>query len=91
MADAPTLIDNPHAPEVFADDVRGIAYGNGIVKLTFTSYRVNHISTPGPVAHVVIGRLVMPLSGARGLRDILDQHIKRMDAGESAPEGATIQ
>jgi hypothetical protein len=55
------------APDVFADDAVGFFVHNGVVRITFASTRANHISAPGPINRVVIGRIVMPLAGAQGL------------------------
>jgi len=72
-----SFLDNPHAPDVFADGVAGVFNFNGNIRITFESLRVNNVTTPGPVARVVIGRLVMPLAAAenmaRGLLDFINQ------------------
>jgi hypothetical protein len=62
-----SFIDNPMAPDVFADESVGFFVHNGVVRITFASARVNHSSTPGPVNRVVIGRLVLPVAAAQGL------------------------
>jgi hypothetical protein len=74
------FVDNPQAPDVFADTVTGIAYIAGVVRLTFESARVSHVSSPGPVNRVVIGRLILPLEGARNLKDLLIDYIGKIDA-----------
>jgi hypothetical protein len=72
-----TFLDNPHAPDVFADGCTGFFTLNGNIKITFESVRVNHMTSPGPVSRVVIGRLVMPLAVAeamaKGLLDFIGQ------------------
>jgi len=60
----PPLIDNPLALEVFADEATGFFHHNGNLSITFSSARVDHTSDPGPVSRVVVGRLVLPVSGA---------------------------
>jgi hypothetical protein len=46
---------------------------NGNIRITFESLRVDHSTSPGPLARVVIGRLVMPLATAKALaRGLLD-------------------
>jgi hypothetical protein len=76
---APKLefLDNPHAPEVFADAAAGFFNFSGNIRITFESVRVNHITVPGPVNRVVIGRLVMPMEAAeamaKGLLDFINQ------------------
>ncbi len=86
MAKAPIkFIDNPDAPEFFAFQASGIASFAGNVHLTFEAPRIEHSANPGPVNRVVNVRLVMPLSGAEGLRDLLADYIKKMKAGDIAP------
>jgi hypothetical protein len=73
------FVDNPHAPDVFADGPSGIAYFGGVVRLTFESTRVSHITSPGPIHRVVIGRLAMPIGGAKALRDLLTDYLKKIE------------
>jgi len=88
----PALIDNPLAPDVFADEATGFFLVAGNVRITFSSYRVNHATSPGPVNRVVIGRLVMPLAAAEAFQAGLADFIARMKAQvQSAPPGATLQ
>jgi hypothetical protein len=47
------FIDNPAAPDVFADEAVGFFVHNGVVKITFVSARVNHSASPGPINRVV--------------------------------------
>src|SRR5258707_12646480 len=76
---APTVsfLHNPHSPDVFADAAAGFVNLNGNIRITLESLRVDHIAVPGPMARVVIGRLVMPLPAAealaRGLLDFIEQ------------------
>jgi hypothetical protein len=66
---APTVsfLHNPHSPDVFADAAAGFFNLNGNIRITLESLRVDHIAVPGPMARVVIGRLVMPLPAAEAL------------------------
>jgi hypothetical protein len=72
-----SFLDNPHAPDVFADNATGFFNLNGNIRITFESVRVNHVTSPGPMTRVVIGRLVMPLAAAeamaKGLLGFIDQ------------------
>jgi hypothetical protein len=72
-----SFVDNPHAPDFFADGFSGFFNLNGIVRTIFESIRVNHVTTPGPINRVVIGRLVMPIDAAenlaKGLLDFITQ------------------
>jgi len=80
--------DNPHAPDVFADTASGLFIFNGNLRLTLESVRVNHVSTPGPVSRVVIGRLVMPLAGAEAMARGILEFIEKQRAGTLAPSEA---
>lgn len=62
-----SYMDNPLAPDVYADEAAGFFIHSGNVKITFTSARVNHVSAPGPVNRVVVGRLVMSVEAAQSL------------------------
>ena len=61
------FIDNPAAPDVFADGAVGFFVHNGVVKITFVSARVNHSASPGPINRVVIGRLTLSVRAAQDL------------------------
>jgi hypothetical protein len=43
----PTFLDNPHAPDIFADALTGIFVLNGNFRLTLEAVRVSHVSTKG--------------------------------------------
>jgi hypothetical protein len=62
-----TFIDNPLAPELYSAEVAGFFVHAGNVHITFSSPKVNHVTTPGPINRVVVARLVMPIPGAQGL------------------------
>jgi hypothetical protein len=78
-----SLVDNPHAPDVYADEVVGFFINNGVVKITLSSARVNHGVNPGPVNRVVIGRLVMPIQAAQALAAGLFDFLKSRGADPS--------
>jgi hypothetical protein len=81
-------LDNPHAPDVFADSATGFFNFNGNIRITFESVRVNHASAPGPITRVAIGRLVMPLAAAeamaRGLLDFINQQRTQQNPPDQA-------
>ncbi|MBB5261788.1 hypothetical protein [Rhizobium leguminosarum] len=86
------FIDDPHAPEVFADAATGFFHFNGNIRTTFESLRVDHSTAPGPVHRVVIGRLNMPVSAAEAFARGLLDFIETQRAANSAPQAnATIQ
>jgi hypothetical protein len=59
------VIENPHAGEVFADAAASFSLAGGVVRVTFTAFRPLEVG--GESAHVVIGRLAIPVEGAQGL------------------------
>jgi hypothetical protein len=97
MTDMPTLgfIDNPHAPDVFADAVSGLFHVNGMIRMTFESVRVNHATSPGPLNRVVIGRLVMPVNAAeafaRGLLQFIEQQRQPSPPAQTTQTTPTLQ
>ena len=84
----PSFLDNPHAPDVFADIATGFFNFNGNIRITFESLRVNHITSPGPVTRVAICRLFMPLAAAeamaKGLLDFINQQRTQQNPPEQA-------
>ena len=74
----PRVIDNPVAPDLFADSAIGFSLRNGVVSITLSSQRVDHTEAPAAINNVVIARLVMPVFGAQhlilGLYDFLKTH-----------------
>lgn len=86
MTDIPlSFLDNPHAPDVFADGGTGFFLFGGNIRITFESLRVNHATTPGPVSRVVIGRLVMPMESAENLDKGLLDFIEKQRSQQNAP------
>jgi hypothetical protein len=90
MPSQKAFLDNPHAPDVFADGATGWFYFNGNIRITFESVRCNHESAPGPVTRVVIGRLVMSLVSAeemcRGLLSFIEsQKGQQTSTAQAAP------
>jgi hypothetical protein len=55
------LVDNPKAPDIFADGLTGYFLLNGTVRMTFEMARA---LPPGPLNRIVVGRLTMPLDAA---------------------------
>ena len=97
MTDKPsqpvTFVDDPHAPEVFASAAAGFFVLHGNVVITFESARVDHSKSPGPVKRVVIGRVVLPISGAQGLALGLHDFLvgQGLDPTKAVKGGATSQ
>ena len=95
MTDTPpappiNFVDNPHAPDVFADEVTGFYIFAGVLRITLESVRVDHSTSPGPLNRVVIGQLVMPVQAAenmaRGVLQFLDQQRGRQAQDQGASQ-----
>jgi hypothetical protein len=86
----PPLIDNPLAPEFFADEATGFFIHQANLSITFASARVDHRSDPGPVSRVVVGRVVLPIAAAAGLAVGLYDFLRKMgiDPAEHPPDQA---
>jgi hypothetical protein len=85
------FLDNPHSPDVFADNASGFFNFNGNIRITFDSLRVNHISSPGPITRVAIGRLVMPLAAAEAMARGLLGFINQLRTQQNPPEQAATR
>jgi hypothetical protein len=81
----PPLIDNPLAPEFFADEATGFFIHQGNISITFSSARVDHRSNPGPVSRVVVGRVVLPITAAAGLAVGLYDFLRQMGIDPAGP------
>src|SRR3954469_16676995 len=88
----PRFIDNPHAPEMLAEEAIGFIMLAGNVHITFTALRVEHSTHPGPLNRVVIGRVAMPVQGAQNLAVGLNDFLRKMGVDPSKPgPGETVQ
>jgi hypothetical protein len=81
-----SFIDNPLAPDVYADDASGFMLHNGVVKITFVSARANHAAGPGAVNRVVVGRLVTFIAGAQALSVALYNFLKNHGLAAASAE-----
>ncbi len=83
------VIDNPSAPELFADDVAGSFIINNTVRITFVSARADHTTSTGTTRRVVTGRLVMPLAAVENFHRLLTAALNNMrssnQTGSAAP------
>ncbi len=75
------LIDDPHAPEVFATVATGFLLLNGNISITFESARSDY--STGIINRVVMARLVMPIPGAQGLVAGLNDYLERQGLSPS--------
>jgi len=87
------LIEDPSAPDIYADGVAGWFLLNGNLRITLVSTRVNHISNPGPASHAVVGRLIMSEVQAeimaRGIIDFIEK--QRATQSPSSQSSFTVQ
>ena len=72
-AGAGILVDNPGAPDVFADAIIGAFLKDGNVHMTFASRRCDYTKDPNLYVDVVIGRLILPLAVAEHMVQFLGQ------------------
>lgn len=76
-SNVPALVNDPLAPDIFADEAAGFYLAGGNLRITFATWRVGHEETQGTTSRVAICRLVMPVSQAeamvKGLSDFLQQ------------------
>ena len=79
------LIDNPFAPEFFADEATGFFIHQGNVSITFSAARVDHRANPGPVSRVVVARVILRLSAVVALAGSLSLFLPQWG---SIPMGA---
>jgi hypothetical protein len=86
------FMDDPHAPELYADVVSGFFLHNGNISLTFDAARYDH-SNAGAVNRVVTARIVLPIRGAQGLALSLFDFLKKqgLDPTKAATDGDTMQ
>jgi len=61
------LVENLYAPDTYATEATFFAVNGDAISITLVSQRCDTAATPPHLANVVIGRLVMPIAGARGL------------------------
>jgi hypothetical protein len=69
----PPIVDDPSVPEVFTDNLAGLTINQGNVNLTFATVRADHSKTPATNHRKITSRLVMPISVAVSLYEILGQ------------------
>jgi len=76
-----TFVDNPLAPDVFADACAGCFVHNGVLRVTLINGRVNHSTIPGPINNVVVGRIAMPTHMAEAMARTILELIENMKVG----------
>jgi len=91
MAESPKIvfIDDPHAPDLFAAAASGFFKLEGAIMITLEAPHVNHEASPGSINRVVIGRVVMPVTGAYRLATGLFNFLKSQGFDISKLEAET--
>lgn len=95
MADDPEqvgVLENPFAPDLFADDAFSFSLKDGTLRITLSTLKFGALAG-GRTANVVVGRVVMPLLGAQRLALGLYDFLKKMgvDASAMATDGQPMQ
>jgi hypothetical protein len=81
----PRIIDDGHAPELFATEAVAFSGNAQMVTVAFTSLRWDYSKSPPEQVRVVVGRVVMPTSGGLGLAVGLYQHLQQDPALAAMP------
>ena len=72
------LIDSGQA-ETYSDTFVGLSLAQGNLHITFATSRVDHSRNPPVSQRVISSRLVMPVSVARELHQVLGSMFSQMD------------
>ena len=81
------LIDDVTVKDVFTDFCTGLNFVHGNLHMTFASVTADHSADQAPTRRIVSARVVMPITGAIELRDLLTQLIDALTAqGVIVPE-----
>jgi hypothetical protein len=80
-----SFINNPHAPDVFADGLTGVYVLGGCLRMSFEVARMDNTTSPGALNRVEIGRLVMPIDAAENMAKFVLDFITRLKTQANAP------
>ena len=81
------LIVDVTVKDTFADFCTGLNFAHGNLHMTFASVTADHSADQAPTRRIVSARVVMPITGAKELRDLLTQLIDALTAqGVIVPE-----
>jgi hypothetical protein len=81
------LIDDVTVKDTFADFCTGLNFAYGNLNMTFASVTADHSADQAPTRRIVSARIVMPITGAIELKDLLTQLLDALTAqGVIVPE-----
>ncbi len=90
MTTGPKFFNSPTAPDVFVDSAIGFFSFNGNMRITFEAVRSDYSQDPANLDHVVVGRLVMPVSAAEAMARTILQQIESL-ANQPIPASTSVQ
>jgi hypothetical protein len=70
------IIDDPHAPDVFATGAAGFSRLGPNISIAIESLRIGHATQPHEVRRVIVGRLVMSADDARRFAASLNSFLR---------------
>jgi hypothetical protein len=82
----PPLVDNPFAPDLTADEAVGCYAIHNTLRITLASAKADHTTTPASQRRVVVGRLIMPLTGLEEFHKMLTTVIENMKSRGSGSD-----
>jgi hypothetical protein len=77
----PAVIDDVHAPVIFADELVGAGTLQGNVNLTFAVVQYDHSQNPAKPYRKVCLRLVLPTNAVRAIAQLVNQ----AQGGQASP------
>lgn len=80
------LVDDPHAPEIFASDASGFLNISGSIVITLEATKSNYSGESPDLTRHVVGRLIMPAPSAHALASGLYAYLKSIGFDPNAGE-----
>lgn len=85
------LLNNPHAPDLFADGATGYLSLNGNMRITFEAVRSDYSTNPHALDRVVVGLVVMPIAAAEAMANAILQHVALVRNAPNQDANTTMQ
>ena len=73
-----SYLDNPFAPDIFADASSGLQNVGGVIRITFEAWHTDHSTHPGPINRVCVGRVLMTPEAAETMANEILQFVDRL-------------